>query len=114
MTMMTRLALADAVLALAVGLTASAMASGQKAGHGDRQVGRFHTASGRTHHFGRGSRFADVRGPENAYPSDGSPPYRGGFIDLGPLGITAACGSYPQKHGYCGPRYGAPIDAWSY
>jgi hypothetical protein len=28
--------------------------------------------------------------------------------------MTAACGSHPQRNGYCGPSYGAPIDAWSY
>ena len=62
----------------------------------------------------RSSRLADVRGPESWYPGGGSPGYHGGFIDLGPLGITAACGSYPHRYGHCGPGYGAPIDARSY
>ena len=60
------------------------------------------------------SRLAGVRGPESWYPGGGSPGYHGGFIDLGPLGITAACGSHPHRYGYCGPGYSTPIDAWSY
>jgi hypothetical protein len=81
------------------------MASDRKAGHG---------AFGGTHHVVRGGRLAGVRGPETSYPGVGSPGYHGGFIDLGPLGMTAACGSHAQRSGYCGPSYGAPIDAWSY
>ena len=112
--MMTRLILAGAVLALAAGVTASAMASDQNAGHNGRHVGRFHAAAvARPHHIRRSSRFAGVPGPEAGY-AGGSPPYQAGFISLGPLGITAACGSYPQRYGSCGPSYGAPIDAWSY
>jgi hypothetical protein len=95
-TMMRRLILAGTVLALAAGVTASAMASDQKADKGGSHVGRFHTAAfGRTHHIRHSSRLAGVRGPENWYPGGGSPGYHGGFIDLGPLGITAACGFYP-------------------
>jgi hypothetical protein len=113
--MMRRLLLAGTVLALAAGVTASAMASDQKADKGGSHVGRFHTAaSGKTYHIRRSSRVAGVRGPESSYPGGGSPGYHGGFIDLGPLGITAACGSYPLRYGTCGPGYGTPIDAWSY
>src|SRR5215467_9750940 len=104
--MMTRLTLVGAVLALAVGMTAGAIASHQRAGKGAHYVGHFQ------HHI----RHAGVRGPEGSYPTGGSPAYSGGFIDLGPLGFTAACGSYANRYrsGYCGPRNGAPIDAWSY
>jgi hypothetical protein len=113
--MMRRLILAGTVLALAAGVTASAMASDQKSDKNGSHVGRFHAAAfGRTHHIRRSSRLAGVRGPESWYPGGGSPGYHGGFIDLGPLGITAACGSYPHRYGHCGPGYGTPIDAWSY
>jgi hypothetical protein len=109
-TMMRSLILAGTVLALAAGVTASAMASDRKGDKSGSHVGRFHTAAfGRTHHIRRSSRLAGVRGPESGYPGGGN---HGGFIDLGRLGITAACGSYP--HRYCGPGYGTPIDAWSY
>jgi hypothetical protein len=103
--MMTRLTLAGAVLALAVGMTASAMASGQRAGKAAHYVGHLQ------HHIRHGSRFAGVRSPEDG---GGSPAYNSGFIDLGPLGMTAACGSYANRYrsDYCGPRNGAPIDAW--
>ena len=111
---MTRLILAST--ALAIGVMASAMASDRKAGKSGHHVGRFHAAAvGRTHHVRRSGRFAGVRGPESWYPGGGSPGYTGGFIDLGPLGMTAACGFYPPTSaGYCGPRNGTPIDAWSY
>jgi hypothetical protein len=113
--MMRRLILAGTVLALAAGVTASAMASDQKSDKSGSHAGRFHAAAfGRTHHIRRSSRLAGVRGPESWYPGGGSPDYHGGFIDLGPLGITAACGSYPHRYGHCGPGYGTPIDAWSY
>jgi hypothetical protein len=106
--MMTRLTLVGAVLALAVGMTASAIASDQKSGKSGHHVGHFQ------HHIQHSSRLAGVRGPEGPYPGDGSPAYNGGFIDLGPLGMTAACGSYANRYrsDYCGPRNGAPIDAW--
>jgi hypothetical protein len=113
--MMRRLILAGAVLALAAGVTAGAMASDQKADKSGGHVGRSHSAAfGRTHHVRPSSRVAGVRGPESWYPGGGSPGYHGGFIDLGPLGITAACGSYPHRYGYCGSGYGTPINAWSY
>jgi hypothetical protein len=111
--MMTRLTLVGAVLALAVGLMASAMASDQKAGKSSRHVGHFHAAAfDGAHHIRHSSRLAGVRGPESWYPGSASPGYYGGFIDLGPLGIMAACGAYPRGHGYCGPPAGTPIDAW--
>ena len=104
--MMTRLTLVGAVLALAVGMTAAAMASDQRAGKSGHHIGHFQ------HH----SRLAGVRGPEGRYPGSAGPVHSGGFIDLGPLGFTAACGSYANRYrsDYCGPRNGAPIDAWSY
>ena len=113
--MMTRPVLAGMVLALAVAVTAGAMASDQKAGKSGRHVGRFHAAAfAGTHHVRRSSRLAGVRGPESRYGGGGSTGYQGGFVDLGPLGMMAACGAYPPTSaGYCGPRNGAPIDAWS-
>ena len=105
---MTRLMLAGAVLALAVGMTAGAMAADQSSGKGGRHVGHFQ------HHIRHSGRLAGVRGPEGSYPGGGSPAYNGGFVDLGPLGMTAACGVYANRYrsDYCGPRNGAPIDAW--
>jgi hypothetical protein len=100
MMMMTRFALAGAALALAVAFAASAMASDHQAGRSAGHVERAHPAGfGGTHHIRRSS--------------GGSPAYSGGFIDLGPLGIMAACATYPRGHGYCGPPAGTPIDAWS-
>jgi hypothetical protein len=113
--MMRRLIVAGTVLALATGVTTTAMASDHKADKSGSHVGRFHTAAfARTHHLRRSSRLAGAGGPESWYPGDGSPGYHGGFIDLGPLGITAACGSYPHRYGHCGPGYGTSINAWSY
>ena len=108
--MITRLTFAGALLALGLALTTGAMASDQKPGKGAHYVGHFQ------HHIRYGSRFAGVRGPEGSYPASVSPAYSGGFIDLGPLGMTAACGSYANRYrsDYCGPRNGAPINAWSY
>ena len=102
--MVKRLVLAGAALALGVGMTVGAMASDRAARKAGHHVGRFH--AGKTHHV--------ARGPENQAPGNGNLPSYGGFISLGPLGMTAACGSYPRGHGYCGPTNGAPIDAWSY
>jgi hypothetical protein len=110
--MMKTLILAGTVLALAAGVTAGATASDLKAVKTGSHAGRFNTvASGRTHHIRHGSRLAGVSGPESWHPAGGSPGFRGGFIDLGPLGITAACGSYPHRYGYCGPGYGTSFDA---
>jgi hypothetical protein len=114
-TMMRRLIVAGTVLALAAGMMASAMASDQKADKSGSHVGGVHTAAlAGTHHIRRSSRLVGVRGPESGYPGGGSPGYHGGFIDLGPLGITAACGSYPHRYGHCGSGYGTSISAWSY
>ena len=113
--MMRRLILAGTVLALAAGATTSAMASDRKVDKSGSHVGRLHPgAVGSTHHVRRSSRLAGVRGPESWYPDGSSPGYHGGFIDLGPLGITAACGSYPHRYGPCGSGYGTSISAWSY
>jgi hypothetical protein len=113
--MMRRLVLAGMVLTLVAGSTACAMASDQKAGKSGGHVGRFHiAASAGANDIRRGSRLAGVRGPEHLYPGDESAAYHGGFIDLGPLGMTAACGSYHHSRSACGSTYGAPIDAWSY
>jgi hypothetical protein len=90
------------ILAFVSGMTTGAMAFDHKAGHGSNHARAFHT--GGTHSFGdrRGSRFSGVHGPAD----------HDGFIDLGPLGITAACGSYRHQHGYCGSGYS--VSAWSY
>jgi hypothetical protein len=103
--------LAGVALALAAGATASARASEQTTG---QHAGRFHAAAFGAHHVRRSSRVVGVRGPEIGRPGGESPGYHGGFIDLGPLGITAACGATPHGYGHCGPDYGTPIDAWSY
>ena len=108
--MVKPLMLAGTAFAFATALTAGAMASAHKAGDGGHRVGRFHAAAtSRPNHIRRSSRLADVRAAEIWDGGGASPGYRGGVIDLGPLGMTAACGAYPQKYGYCGPRYGAPI-----
>jgi hypothetical protein len=91
--MIRTLILAGTALALAAGLTSGA------------------AASGRTHHIKHG-RVAAVRGPQSPPPGRGGTGYDGAFIDLGPLGMTAACGANPRRPDYCGPRNGAPIDAW--
>lgn len=103
--MMTRLMLAGAVPALAVGIATGAMASDHNSAKGGHHVRHLQP------HIRYGSRLAGVRGPE---VGGGNPAYNGGFIDLGPLGMTAACGSSANRYRseYCGPRNGAPIDAW--
>jgi hypothetical protein len=104
---MRRLILAGIVLALAAGVTTGAMASDRKAYKSGSHVGRLHSgAFGSMHHVRRSSRLAG----ESWYPDGNSPGYHGGFISLGPLGITAACGS----HSRCGSGYGTSISAWSY
>jgi hypothetical protein len=109
--MMRRLILAGTVLALAVGTTTGTIASDQTTGKSSGQVERFHTAADR-HHVKRNARLAADRDTESWYPGGGSPRYQGAWIDLGPLGMTAACGANPHRPDYCGPRNGAPIDAW--
>ena len=100
---------AIAVLALAADITPGAMASGHKAGHASRHVGNLH-ATGVHGHATKHGRFARARGNDGWEQSN--PGYRGGFIDLGPLGMTAACGSYRHKQGYCGQGYS--VSGWSY
>jgi hypothetical protein len=85
-------AIAAIFLLTAAGVATSAMASDRKSGRGHR-VRTFHT----------------VRSAESWHQADTT--YRGGFIDLGPLGITAACGSYRSKH-YCGQGYS--VSGWTY
>ncbi len=89
------------ILAFVTGMTTGATALDRKAGHGGHHIRGF--PAGGMHSSGTkpSSRLAGVRGPTD----------RGGFIDLGPLGITAACGSYRSKH-YCGQGYS--VSAWSY
>jgi nucleoside-specific outer membrane channel protein Tsx len=97
------------VLALAATVTTSAMASDHK----DGRSGVGHVHSGAMHSFRakHGSRFAGVRGFESARHGawDGGNAYdHGGFVSLGPLGITARCG----QRGTCGQGYS--VSAWSY
>jgi hypothetical protein len=89
------------ILAFVTGMTTGAMAFDHKA---DRASHVRHFHAGATHSFGarRGNRFAGVRATDD----------RGGFIELGPLGITAACGSYHHQHGDCGSGYS--VSAWSW
>ncbi len=112
--MMRTVILAGTVLALAGWRSAGAMASDHRAAAGGRHMARFHAAApGSMHHIDRGKRPAGVRGPADGYGGGASAGYQGAFIDLGPLGMTAACGSYSRgRPDYCGPRNGAPIDAW--
>ena len=96
-----------AVLALAAIVTTSAMASDHK----DSRSGVKHVHSSAIYSFRaqHGSRFAGVRGFEGARHGawDGGNPYNhSGFIDLGPLGITAGCG-HRCSQGYS-------VSAWSY
>lgn len=85
------------MLALAAGMTTSAMASNHKAGHGGSHVGRVH-ASGTQGWAGHDRGYAAERG--NAYGY-------GGPKSLGPLGFMFGC-----VHGYCGQGYS--VSAWTY
>jgi hypothetical protein len=106
---MRRQILAGAMMtALAAGATTGAMAFDHK-GHGGTHVRGFHAGGAHSFRAARNSRLAGVNGSESRRQSDWS---HGDFIDLGPLGITAACGSYSHKHAYCGP--GCSVSAWSY
>lgn len=87
--------LAGTLLALAAAVTASATASGPRPAHGRAHTRHFHAAAS-----------AGTQDPRGRARGDGA------FIDLGPLGMTAACGANPHRADYCGPRNGAPIDAW--
>ena len=112
--------LAAAALALAAGLTTGAMAFDDRR-DGGHHVEHFRAGASGGMHDHRGSqvsRFAGVRssgsrrhGGATSYHF-GGPSYRGEFIDLGPLGITTACGSYRNRPAYCGPGYS--VSAWSW
>jgi hypothetical protein len=106
---MRKQVLATAVLVLAAGVATGARAIEHKASHGGTHVRNLHVAGMHSGHRHR-ARHAGVHGPESW--RENSADVRGGFIDLGPLGITAACGSYRSGHGYCGPGYS--VSAWSY
>ena len=98
-----------AVVMLAACTTTSAMALSHGAGHGGTHVRSVHAGATHASHTRRGNRLAGVRG-STSWGQDQAG-YRGGFIDLGPLGMTAACGSYRSKH-YCGQGYS--VAGWSY
>jgi hypothetical protein len=107
--MRTQILAAAMVITLAVGMASRAMALDHKVGHASRHI-KVHHAGGMHGYAAKRSRFVRLRSSERWRQGDTS--YRGGFIDLGPLGITAACGSYRTKHGYCGPGYS--VSAWTY
>ena len=97
------------MLVLAAGTTTGANALAHKAGrHGDH-VGRIHAGGAHGHRARHASRIARVR-ESRRYDgwNEGGQNY-GGFIDLGPLGITAACGQYNYRHGYCGQGYSISV-----
>jgi len=101
------------VLVLVGGVTSNATAFDQGPGSGSH-AGRIR--AGGMHGIGarHGSRFEGVRGFESWRErgwSHGSARDRGDFIDLGPLGITARCGSAYHTPGYCGQGYS--VSAWS-
>jgi hypothetical protein len=101
------------VLAFSAGVMSSAMALDQKAGRGGHHIKGFRAGGMHSSEARRNTRFSGVRGFESWRQNDrGHGGYHGGFIDLGPLGITAACGSYRYKNGGCGPGYS--VSAWSY
>ena len=102
-----------AVLVLAAGVSSSATAFDQRPGSGSHAA---RARAGGMHGIGarHGSRFEGVRGFESWRErgwSHGSARDQGDFIDLGPLGITARCGSYNYGPGYCGQGYS--VSAWS-
>ena len=99
---------ATTVIALAMSAGTSTMAFGHKASHSGHHV-KAHHAGGMYGHALKRSRLASVRG--SYCWREGDTGYRGGFIDLGPLGITAACGSYRSKR-YCGQGYS--VSGWTY
>jgi hypothetical protein len=99
------------VLALAAGMTSIATASDRNGDGSRSHVGRVH--AGGMHSFAarRASRFAGVRGFENARHGgwEGGNAYSyGGYKNLGPLGIMFGCG----QRGACGQGYS--VSAWSY
>ena len=101
--------LTTTVLVLVAGATSSARAFEHTAGYGSGHGGALHAVGMHRHATKHINRSAGVR--RSASRHYGGPDVRDGFIDLGPLGITAACGSYRSKH-YCGQGYS--VSAWSY
>lgn len=93
-------------LALATGLTTNALAFDHKAGRNGSHVSHLHAGAMHNARARHGNRYAGVRGFESSGPGgwEGDRPH-GGFIDLGPLGITAGCGLR------CGQGYS--VSAWS-
>ncbi len=97
------------VLALAAGVTTSAMASDHNGDRSGSHAARVH--AGGMHSFGgrHGHRYAGVRGFESARHGGweaGNPYGHAGWVSLGPLGFTAGCG---QR---CGQGYS--VSAWSW
>lgn len=102
------------VLALAAGMTTSAVALDHKADNGGSHAGRVHARGVGGMHSFRARGGGRVVRSENSHHggwSYGGSDYHGDFIDLGPLGITAACGSHYHRRDYCGQGY--PVSAWS-
>lgn len=100
--MRTQILASAAVLAFAVGVTTSAMASDHRAGRSGNHVGRVHAGGMHAANIRHGSRTASEGGWEggNAYGY-------GGARSLGPLGFTFGC-----VRGNCGQGYS--VSAWSY
>ena len=107
--MRTLILVTTTVLVLVAGATGSARAFEHKASYASGHGGALHTVGMRRHAAKLVNRSAGVR--RSAIRHEGDPDVRGGFIDLGPLGITAACGSYRSKH-YCGQGYS--VSGWTY
>jgi len=103
--------LAGAVsLALAATMTNGAMAFDQ--GSADGRYLRSHHSRGygemQSLRARRDSRFGGIRGYESWRHGGwgaSEAANRSGYIDLGPLGFTAACGSPAYGRGYCGQGY---------
>jgi hypothetical protein len=98
---------ATTVIALAIAAVTSAMAFDHKAGHAGRHV-KAHHAAGMHGYAAKRNRLAGARNPGRWHQGND----RGGFIDLGPLGFTAACGSPSYKGRYCGQGYS--VSGWTY
>ena len=101
------------VLAFSAGVMSSAMAFDHKAGRGGHHIKSFRAGGMHSFEARRNTRFSGVRGFQSWRQNDRSHGgYHGGYVDLGPLGIMAACGSYHYKYGTCGSGYS--VSAWSY
>ena len=100
-----------ALLALTAGGATSGLASDHNAERSRSHAARVHARGMHGFEARHGSRFAGVRGFETARHGgwEGGNAYdHGGFISLGPLGITAGCG----QRGSCGQGYS--VSAWSW